>query len=267
MLFLEQPQQPPEGLLLLLVFGRQSYTRDVTWKHPREAVAGLLLAAWGMNTPSPRSTLSEAQMPPEDTEVWYEPAPVPSRTSPGPEKPSPVTSRTSPEPSPVTPRASPVISRASPESAQPSPVWKSRASPGPAQQSLVLSRASPGPAQPTQSQSSLLSHQEQHQHPALSHQLPRGLMDDFAGVGDGGEPQKLGRTRAQAARNQPEIDRPQTVNDGVAQLERTRGQSVRSQGCMQHGLLFDGCAGGYWSCNVPSSPTAQEPSPTLGPGE
>ena len=183
-----------------------------------------------MNTPSPRSRFAESQIPPEDMEVWYEPAPVPSRTSPGPKQPSPVTSTTSPEPSPVTSRASLVPSRASMESAQPSPVWTSRTSPGPAQPSLVLSRASPGPVQPTQSQSSLLSHQEQHQHLTLSHQLPRGLMDDFAAVGDGGEPQKLGRTRAQTARNQPGIDRPHTVNDGVAQLGRTRGKPCAVRG-------------------------------------
>ena len=170
--------------------GRRSYTPDLTWEHPREAFAGLLPAAWGRDTPSPVPRLSEAQMPPEDGEVWYEPALAPSRTSPGP-----------------------------------------------AQTSFVPSRASPGLAQPTQSQSSQLSHQKQHQHPTLIHQLSRGLMDYFSRAGDGGEPQQLGRTRAQTARNQARIDRPQTVNDVVAQLGRTRGQTARNKGGMRHGLL------------------------------
>ena len=62
-------------------------------------------------------------------------------------------------------------------------------------------------------------------------------MDYFSGAGVCGEPQQLGRTRAQAVLNQAGIDRPQTVNDGVAQLGRTRGQTARSQGGMQHGVL------------------------------
>ena len=51
-------------------------------------------------------------------------------------------------------------------------------------------------------------------------------MDYFSGVGDGGEPQQLGRTRAQTARNQAGKDRPQTVNDGVAQLRRRTHQGA-----------------------------------------
>ena len=164
-------------------------------------------------------------------DVWYEPAPVPSRASPAP-------------------------SRAPPESAQPSPVWTSQ---GPAQPSLVPSRASPGPAQPTQSQPLPPSHQEQHQHPTLSHQLPRELMDYYSGDGDGGEPQQLGRTRTQIARNQAGIDRPQIVNDGVAQLGRTRGQTAQSGGYATWTVVFNGCAEGYWSCTVPSSPTSRKP--------
>ena len=62
-------------------------------------------------------------------------------------------------------------------------------------------------------------------------------MDYISAAGDGGEPQPLGRTQAQTAPNQAEIDRPQTVNDGVAQLGRIREQTARSQGGMQHGLL------------------------------
>ena len=225
---------PRDCCKVLLVSGRRSYTRDVTWEHPREAFAGLLPAAWAKDTPSSGPSLQEAQMPPEDGEVWHELAPVPSRTSPGLAKPSPVTSQPSPAPSPVPSRPSPVPSRASPVpsqpspvpsrasqelvqpspvrtsrasagATQPSPVVPSRASPRPAQPSLVMSRASPGLAQPPQSQSLPLSHQ-------------------FSGAGDGGEPQKLGRTRAQTARNQAGIDRSQTANDGVAQLGRTGGK-------------------------------------------
>ena len=75
---------PRDCCKVLLVSGRRSYTRNATWEHPREAFAGLLPAAWGKDTPSPGPSLSEAQMPPEDGEVWHEPAPMPSRTSPGP---------------------------------------------------------------------------------------------------------------------------------------------------------------------------------------
>ena len=105
---------------VLLVSGHRSYTRDVTCERPREAFVWLLPAAWGRDTPSPGPGLSEAQMPPEDGEVRYEPGPVPSRASPGPAHQSPVTSMTSTEPSrssSVTVSASLVPSRASPESA------------------------------------------------------------------------------------------------------------------------------------------------------
>ena len=114
---------PRDCCKVLLVSSRRSYTRDVTWEHPREAFAWLLPAdIWGKDTPSPGPSLSEAQMPPEDGEAWHESAPVPSSTSPGPAKPSPFTSRTSPEPSQVASQRSPVPSQPSPESAQPSPV-------------------------------------------------------------------------------------------------------------------------------------------------
>ena len=47
-----------------------------------------------------------------------------------------------------------------------------------------------------------------------------------------------GRKRAQTARKQEGMgDRPQTIDDGVAQLGRTTGQSARNQGGMQHELL------------------------------
>ena len=62
-------------------------------------------------------------------------------------------------------------------------------------------------------------------------------MDYFSGADDSGEPQKLRRTRAQTARNQAGSYRPQTVNDGVAQLGRTRGQTACNRGGMHHGLL------------------------------
>ena len=63
-------------------------------------------------------------------------------------------------------------------------------------------------------------------------------MDYFSGAGDRGEPQQLGRTRPQIARNQAGIDGPQTVNDGVAQLGRTRGQPRAIRGvCNMHGCL------------------------------
>ena len=54
---------PRDRCKVLLVSGRRSYTRHVTWEHPREAFAGLLPAAWGKDTPSPGPSLSEAQMP------------------------------------------------------------------------------------------------------------------------------------------------------------------------------------------------------------
>ena len=188
-------------------------------------------------------------MPPEDGEVRHELAPVPS-TSPGPAQPSPVTSRTSQVPSRASAelaQPSPVwTSRASPGSTQPSPVVPSRASPGPAQPSLVTSRGSPGLAQPPQSQSLPLSHQ-------------------FSGAGDGGEPQQLGRTRAQTARNLAGIDRSQTVNDGVAQLGCTRGQTPRNQGGMQHGLLS--LMAGREGIGHVLYHQAPPPSPTLAPGE
>ena len=68
---------PRDCCKVLLVSGRRSRTRDVTWEHPREAFDGLLPSAWGRDTPSPAPGLSEAQMPPEDGEVWYRPALVP----------------------------------------------------------------------------------------------------------------------------------------------------------------------------------------------
>ena len=63
-------------------------------------------------------------------------------------------------------------------------------------------------------------------------------MDYFSGAVDGGEPQQLGRTRAQTTHNHEGIvDRPQTVDDGVAPLGRTRGQIASNQVGMQQGLL------------------------------
>ena len=54
---------PRDCCKVLLVYGRRSYTRDVTWEYPREAFAGLLPAAWGKDTSSLGPSLSEAQMP------------------------------------------------------------------------------------------------------------------------------------------------------------------------------------------------------------
>ena len=42
---------PRDCCKVLLVSGRRSYTRDVTWEHPQEAFAGLMPAAWGARTP------------------------------------------------------------------------------------------------------------------------------------------------------------------------------------------------------------------------
>ena len=131
---------------VLLMSGRRSYPRDVTWEHPREAFAGLLAAAWGKDTSSPGPSLSEARIPSENGEVWCEPAPMPSRTSLGTVKTSLFTSRASQvtsQPSSVPSQPSPVPSMASPESAQPPPVWTSRTSPAPSQPSGVPSRESP----------------------------------------------------------------------------------------------------------------------------
>ena len=205
---------PRDCCKVLLVSGRRSYTRDVTWERPREAFAGLLPAAWGGGTPSFASRLPEMLTAPEDEGVWYEPAPVPSRTSTGPAPPSQVASRTSPGPARPLSVPSPVQSR---------PSWVP---------SLV-------PMMPVPSPSQSLPPSLQQQQLVLSQQVPRKLRDYFSGAVGGGEPQQLGRTRRQAARNQEGIvDRPQTADDGVAQqLGRTRGQTARNQGGMQHGLL------------------------------
>ena len=103
---------PRECCKVLIVFDRRSYTRDVTCEHPREAFAKFLSAAWGRDTPSPAPRLSEAQIPPEDWEVWYELKPVPSRASPGP---PPVPSKTSTSPA----HPSHVQSTTSPRTSQP----------------------------------------------------------------------------------------------------------------------------------------------------
>ena len=42
---------PSDCCKILLTSGRRSYTKDVTWKHPRKAFVGLLPAVWGGRTP------------------------------------------------------------------------------------------------------------------------------------------------------------------------------------------------------------------------
>ena len=180
-----------------------------------------------------------------DEGVWYEAALVPSRTSPGPTHPS---------------------------------LMPSKASPGPMQLSPVLSRTSPGPARPSSvparpssvpspSQSSPPSHQQQQ--PFLRQQILPELVDYFSGAVDGGEPQQLGRTRAQTARDHESIgDRPQTVGDGVAPLGRTRGQIARNQVVMQQGLLsLMAAREGTGHVLYLQAPPHANPLPTHAPGE
>ena len=117
------------------------------------------------------------------------------------------------------------------------------------------------------SQSLLPSHRQQQ--PTLSQQVPQKLRDYFSGAVDGGEPQQLGHTRRQTARNKKGIgNRPQNAGDGVAQqLGPTRRYAARNQGVMQHGLLFLMALMAAWESirhvlYHPASPHANAPLPT-----
>ena len=173
---------PRDCCKVLLVSGRRSYTRDVSWEHPQEVFAGLPPAALGGDSPSPVPLPTAVLIPREDEGVWYESAPIPSR-SPVPAQPSSAPSRAPPVPaqsSSAPSMTSLVPSRASPVASRPSPVPS-------------LAPLMPSPmSSPSTSPPPL---QQQQQQTTLSRGVPRELGDYFSGPVDEGEPQQLGQMR------------------------------------------------------------------------
>ena len=188
---------------ILLMSGRASYSRDVTWEHPRKSFVGVLPPeekSSPLPLPPPPGTLE----PLGDARAWFEPPPPFSLLPPQPPSPPPLPPP--PPPPPPSPSQPPSSSPPlPPPPSPPSPLPPPSSPPFPPQQ----------PLQP---------------------QLSRGAARELGSYNPGPEDDGVqrGRTRGKTVRHRETAAGPD--GDDV-QLGRTRGQTARHREAAGHGLL------------------------------
>ena len=196
---------------ILLMSGRTSYSRDVTWEHPRKPFVGVLPPEDKSSPPPSSPPLSPGTPEPlGDPRVWSEPPPPSSLLPPKPPLPPPL------PPLPPPPPPSPSPSQP-PSSSPPLPPPPSPPPPSPLPPPPPSSPPLP-PQQPLQ--------------PQLSRRAARELGSYNPGPEDNGV--QRGRTRGETARHREAAADP---DGGDVQLGRTRGETVRQREAAGHGLL------------------------------
>ena len=198
---------------ILLLSGQKSYSRDVTWEHPRKTFVGLLPSEEECSPPPP-------------------PSPSPGTPEPlggpgvGSDQPSP-----SPLLPPQPPSSPPPPQPPLPPSPSPSPSLPPSSSPPPPPPS---SPPPPSPPSPPPPSSPPLPPQQSPQ-PQLSQRAARELGSYNPGPEDGDV--QRGRTRGETVRHQELGGLTPSPEEGDVQRGRTRGETARHREAVGHGLL------------------------------
>ena len=195
---------------ILLLSGRTSYSRDVTWEHPRKSFVGVLPPEEKSFPPPPSPPPSPGTPEPlGDARTWFKPPPPSSLLLPQPPSPLP--------PPPPPPPPSPSPSQPPPSS----PPLPPRPSPPP-----------PSPLPPPPPSSPPLPPQQPLQ-PQLSRRAAWELGSYNPGPEDDGV--QRGRTRGETVRHREAEAGP---GGDDMQLGRTRGETARHREAAGHGLLL-----------------------------
>ena len=201
---------------ILLISGCTSYSRDVTWEHPRKSFVGVLPPEERSPPPPPSPGTPE---PLGDARAWFEPPPPFSLLPPQPPSPPPLPPP--PPPPPPSPSPSQPPSSSPPLPPPPSPLPPSPLPPSPL----------PPPPLPPPPSSPPLPPQQPLQ-PQLSRRAARELGSYNPDPEDDGV--QRGRTRGETVRHREAEAGPD--GDDV-QLGGTRGETSRHREAAGNGLL------------------------------